>query len=103
MLSLPEDACWDACNACQGPSPACLARGSRRPAAQDAVKQASRDELPDFYNIQLERPRDDPGGYDCLFVDAAAKAPLPSKPPRGPSHAHVPGHVPLHGMHHMRM
>ena len=29
------------------------------------------DELPDFYNITLERPRDDPDGYDVLFVDAA--------------------------------
>ena len=31
------------------------------------------DELPDFYNIVLERPRDDPTGYDVLFIDAAAK------------------------------
>ena len=40
---------------------------------QDAVKKITGDELPDFYNIQLERPRDDPDGYDILFVDAAAK------------------------------
>jgi hypothetical protein len=26
--------------------------------------------LPDFYNIILERPRDDPCGYDVLFIDA---------------------------------
>ncbi len=31
------------------------------------------DELPDFYNIVLERPRDDPTGYDVMFIDAAAK------------------------------
>ena len=31
------------------------------------------DELPYFYNIVLERPRDDPTGYDCLFIDAASK------------------------------
>ena len=31
------------------------------------------DELPDFYNIVLERPRDDPTGYDVIFIDAAAK------------------------------
>ena len=41
---------------------------------QDALKKNNADELPDFYNIQLERPRDDPGGYDCVFIDAAAKA-----------------------------
>ena len=40
---------------------------------QDALKKRSNDELPDFYNIQLERPKDDPGGYDCLFIDAASK------------------------------
>jgi len=40
---------------------------------QDALKKNNADELPDFYNIQLERPRDDPGGYDCLFIDAAAR------------------------------
>lgn len=40
---------------------------------QDAVKKITGDELPDFYNILLERPKDDPGGYDVLFVDAAAK------------------------------
>lgn len=37
------------------------------------MKKTTNDELPDFYNIQLERPKDDPGGYDCLFVDAASK------------------------------
>lgn len=40
---------------------------------QDALKKSRKDELPDFYNIQLERPKDDPGGYDCLFIDAASK------------------------------
>lgn len=40
---------------------------------QDAIKKTSRDELPDFYNIVLERPRDDAAGFDVLFIDAAAK------------------------------
>ena len=37
------------------------------------MKKITGDELPDFYNILLERPKDDPDGYDVLFVDAAAK------------------------------
>ena len=48
--------------------PACTAA-----ALQDAVKRITGDELPDFYNIVLERPKDDPDGYDVLFIDAAAK------------------------------
>ena len=40
---------------------------------QDAIKKGSNSELPDFYNIVLERPKDDPAGYDVLFVDAASK------------------------------
>lgn len=40
---------------------------------QDAIKKTSKDELPDFYNIQLERPKDDDKGYDVLFIDAASK------------------------------
>lgn len=43
---------------------------------QDAIKKGNNEELPDFYNIVLERPRDDPAGYDVLFVDAASKVPL---------------------------
>ncbi len=46
---------------------------------QDAVKKITGDELPDFYNITLERPRDDPDGYDILFVDAAAKGAFASR------------------------
>jgi type IV secretory pathway TrbD component len=38
---------------------------------QDAIKKITQKELPDFYNILLERPRDDPDGYDLIFVDAA--------------------------------
>jgi SET domain-containing protein len=38
---------------------------------QDAIKKITQKELPDFYNILLERPRDDPDGYDLMFVDAA--------------------------------
>lgn len=30
--------------------------------------------LPDFYNILLERPRQDPKGYGLIFVDASMKA-----------------------------
>lgn len=37
------------------------------------MKKITGDELPDFYNIVLERPKDDPDGYDVLFIDAAAK------------------------------
>ena len=37
------------------------------------MKKITGDELPDFYNIVLERPRDDPAGYDVLFIDAAHK------------------------------
>jgi hypothetical protein len=44
---------------------------------QDAIKKGTNDELPDFYNIVLERPRDDPAGYDVLFVDAASKVRAP--------------------------
>ena len=45
--------------------------------AQDAVKKRIGVEvLPDFYNMQLERPKDDPAGYDCVFIDAASKVRL---------------------------
>lgn len=40
---------------------------------QDYLKRRTSDKLPDFYNIILERPRDDPHGYQVSFVDAAAK------------------------------
>lgn len=40
---------------------------------QDIIRKTMGDELPDFYNIVLERPRDDPSGYDVIFIDAAAK------------------------------
>ena len=39
---------------------------------QDALKKKRRaGDLPDFYNICLDRPKDDPAGFDVLFVDAA--------------------------------
>ena len=41
--------------------------------AQDIIRKTLGDELPDFYNIVLERPKDDPTGYDVLFIDAASK------------------------------
>jgi [histone H3]-lysine4 N-trimethyltransferase ATXR3 len=44
---------------------------------KDVIKKGGNDELPDFYNIVLERPRDDAAGFDVLFIDAASKvAPL---------------------------
>ncbi|GAB4817034.1 hypothetical protein N2152v2_004080 [Parachlorella kessleri] len=46
---------------------------------QDVVKRITGDELPDFYNIQLERPRDDPDGYDVLNIDAASKGAFASR------------------------
>ena len=49
---------------------------------QDVVRKSSKEELPDFYNIQLERPKDDPAGFDVLFIDAAAKVRAASLPDR---------------------
>ena len=43
---------------------------------QDIIRKTLGDELPDFYNIVLERPKDDPTGYDVLFIDAASKVGL---------------------------
>jgi hypothetical protein len=45
----------------------------------DVVEQAQKKfdlkpTLPDFYNILLERPRQDPDGYGLLYVDASQKA-----------------------------
>ena len=67
---------------------------------QDAIKKTSKDELPDFYNIQLERPKDDAKGYDVLFIDAASKVAC--------SHKHSTKHIftaalglaHLHDIHH---
>lgn len=59
---------------------------------QDAVKRASGTELPDFYNIALERPKHDPSGYDVLFVDASRRGTLASRVSHscGPNCAAVP-------------
>lgn len=46
---------------------------------QDALKTRRGSELPDFYNITLERPKDDPAGFDMLFVDAAPAGSLASR------------------------
>lgn len=46
---------------------------------QDVIKKGGNDELPDFYNIVLERPRDDGGGFDVLFIDAASKGAFASR------------------------
>lgn len=45
----------------------------------DVIEQAQKQfelkpTLPDFYNILLERPRQDPRGYGLLYVDASQKA-----------------------------
>lgn len=40
---------------------------------QDTLKRFNGDDLPDFYNIVLERPKKDPAGYDVIFIDAASK------------------------------
>ena len=40
---------------------------------QDAIKKLTNEELPDFYNMTLERPKDDPDGYDVLYIEAAFK------------------------------
>ncbi|MEW5298262.1 MAG: hypothetical protein WDW36_001407 [Sanguina aurantia] len=46
---------------------------------QETMKKVMSQELPDFYNIMLERPRDDPDGYDVLFVEAAFMASFASR------------------------
>lgn len=46
---------------------------------QDIAKKYNGEGLHNFYNIVLERPKDDPDGYDVLFVDAAAKVRPQSK------------------------
>jgi hypothetical protein len=49
------------------------ASATRSLPVQDAVRVAAGGgaELPDFYNMTLERPKNDPVGFDVLFVDAA--------------------------------
>lgn len=47
---------------------------------QDTLKKYIGEDLPDFYNIVLERPRQDPAGYDVMFVDAASKVRKTWKP-----------------------
>ncbi|KAK9818057.1 hypothetical protein WJX72_006388 [[Myrmecia] bisecta] len=47
---------------------------------QDALKKRNPHMgLPDFYNITLERPKDDEAGYDVVFVEAAQKASFASR------------------------
>ena len=42
---------------------------------QDAIKKLNPDsDLPDFYNIQIERPREDDLGYGVIFVEACVPA-----------------------------
>ncbi len=47
---------------------------------QDELKKlVSQEDLADFYNITLERPRADPKGYDTLFIEAASVSSLVSR------------------------
>jgi hypothetical protein len=51
---------------------------------QDLVKKYAKeknkkDELPDFYNIMLERHKDDPAGYDVLYIDPINKGNFSSR------------------------
>lgn len=46
---------------------------------QDILKKQSPNEVPDFYNIVLERPQTDPAGFEVTFVDAAAKGTFASR------------------------
>jgi hypothetical protein len=49
---------------------------------QDVIKQlskAKRGDLPDFYNILLERHSDDPDGYDTVMVDPIVKGSFASR------------------------
>jgi SET domain-containing protein len=47
---------------------------------QDALKKSNpNSDLPDFYNITMERPSEDPRGYDVLFVEGAMKATFASR------------------------
>ena len=46
---------------------------------QDILKRQSPNDVPDFYNIVLERPRTDPDGFEVLYVDAAAKGTFASR------------------------
>eukprot|EP00210_Caulerpa_lentillifera_P005634 g5387.t1 len=47
---------------------------------QDVIKKRNPDGyLPDFYNIQIERPRDDAKGYGLIFVEAANRGNFASR------------------------
>eukprot|EP00873_Tetraselmis_striata_P018722 jgi/Tetstr1/438986/TSEL_027478.t1 len=47
---------------------------------QDALKKSNpNSDLPDFYNIMMERPAEDPRGYDVLFVEGAMKGTFASR------------------------
>jgi hypothetical protein len=71
--ALPHTRCGLHCTAVTATTtpPPFLPSGWRWFEVQDAIKKITQKELPDFYNITLERPKDDPDGYDVMFVDAA--------------------------------
>jgi len=47
---------------------------------QDALKKLNpQSELPDFYNVTLEVPDEDEGGFDVLFIEAACKSTVASR------------------------
>lgn len=46
---------------------------------QDMLRKQHSNSLTDFYNIILERPIDDPYGYDAIFIDAASRGSITSR------------------------
>ena len=69
---------------------------------QDIVQQAQqkfslKPTLPDFYNILLERPREDPAGYGLLFVDASQKSNMGSTLAHSCANNCTSAVVPRHG------
>ena len=55
------------------------AKSSPRPAADVLVNLLVIGQVPEFYNIRLERNRSDPEGYDLLYVDAKDHAAFSSR------------------------
>ena len=65
---------------CRITSASCTRLGGGTNERQDAIKkrEPGRD-LPDFFNITLERPAADAAGYDVLFVEAAHRCTFASR------------------------
>lgn len=54
-------------------------------------KSRTRMGLPDFYNITLERPKQDSLGYDIMFVEARCSLPPSRLSCHPPQCVHMPG------------